>query len=77
MFTEKILMITSFLCLSGNSDECPVVENFGSFLMDMFSAKSDLDLSINFSDQLFEADRIAKIKTLRKFAKKFYALRSK
>ncbi|KNA07803.1 hypothetical protein SOVF_168490 [Spinacia oleracea] len=61
----------------GNSDECPVVENFGSFLMDMFSAKSDLDLSINFSDQLFEADRIAKIKTLRKFAKKFYALRKK
>ncbi|XP_021738235.1 uncharacterized protein LOC110704732 [Chenopodium quinoa] len=59
------------------NEECPVVENFGSFLMNMFNAKSDLDLSINFSDKLFEADRIAKIKTLRKFAKKFYALRKK
>ncbi|XP_021769380.1 protein HESO1-like isoform X2 [Chenopodium quinoa] len=59
------------------NEECPVVEDFGSFLMNMFDAKSDLDLSINFNDQLFEADRIAKIKTLRKFAKKFYALRKK
>lgn len=61
----------------GNDDKCPVVENFGSFLMDMFNANSDLDLSINFSDKLFEADRLSKIKTLRKFAKKFYALRKK
>ncbi|KAL2926520.1 Protein HESO1 [Bienertia sinuspersici] len=61
----------------GNNDKCPVVENFGSFLMDMFDGKSDLDLSINFSDQLLETDRIAKRKTLRKFAKKFYSLRSK
>ncbi|XP_010696640.1 uncharacterized protein LOC104909118 isoform X2 [Beta vulgaris subsp. vulgaris] len=59
----------------GNNDKCPIVENFGSFAMDMFNAKSDLDLSINFTDPLFEADRVAKIKTLRKFAKKFYALR--
>ncbi|KAL2926521.1 Protein HESO1 [Bienertia sinuspersici] len=60
----------------GDNDKCPVVENFGSFLMDVFNAGSDLDLSINFSDQ-FETDRNAKRRILKKFAKKFFALRSK
>ena len=53
------------------------MEGFGSFLMDMFNAKSDLDLSINFSDKKVEARRDAKIKALRKFANKFYVLQSK
>ncbi|XP_057522832.1 uncharacterized protein LOC130802780 isoform X2 [Amaranthus tricolor] len=58
----------------GYHGNCPTVESFGSFLMDMFNARSDLDLSINFSDKVFEADRRTKIKTLRKFANKFYKL---
>uniref|UniRef100_A0A7C9EX02 Poly(A) RNA polymerase mitochondrial-like central palm domain-containing protein n=1 Tax=Opuntia streptacantha TaxID=393608 RepID=A0A7C9EX02_OPUST len=61
----------------GKNNECPVVEGFGSFLMDMFNAKSDLDLSINFSDKKVEARRDAKIKALRKFANKFYVLQKK
>lgn len=61
----------------GKNNECPVVEAFGSFLMDMFNAKSDLDLSINFSDKKAEARRDAKIKALRKFANKFYVLQKK
>ncbi|CAO2825851.1 unnamed protein product [Amaranthus hypochondriacus] len=58
----------------GDHGNYPTVESFGSFSMDMFNAKSDLDLSINFSDKVFEADRRTKIKTLRKFANKFYKL---
>lgn len=61
----------------GKDNECPVVEGFGSFLMDMFNAKSDLDLSINFSDKKVEARRDVKIKALRKFANKFYSLQKK
>ncbi|MQL91422.1 hypothetical protein Taro_024034, partial [Colocasia esculenta] len=34
---------------AGHCGDCPVVEAFGSFVMDMFTAKSDLDLSLNFS----------------------------
>ncbi|KAL8061609.1 hypothetical protein ABFX02_02G096400 [Erythranthe guttata] len=33
----------------GNSKENPVVVEFGSFVMDLFSISSDLDLSVNFS----------------------------
>ncbi|GAV91562.1 hypothetical protein CFOL_v3_34955 [Cephalotus follicularis] len=60
--------------LHGNSDDSPVVEAFGSFVMDMFSADSDLDLSINFSSNTTEVTREMKIKTLRKFAKKLNSL---
>ncbi|XP_057500742.1 uncharacterized protein LOC130784769 isoform X2 [Actinidia eriantha] len=58
----------------GYSDDTPVVEEFGSFLMDIFSAKSDLDLSVNFSDKEVDFPREKKIKSLRKFGKKLYAL---
>ncbi|XAR73138.1 RNA uridylyltransferase [Bertholletia excelsa] len=58
----------------GKSIDVPVVEEFGSFLMDIFSAKSDLDLSVNFSDNTVDFPREKKIQALRKFAKKIYAL---
>ncbi|THG23659.1 hypothetical protein TEA_013748 [Camellia sinensis var. sinensis] len=61
----------------GKSDDIPVVEQFGSFLMDIFSAKSDLDLSVNFSNNAVDFPKEKKIQTLRKFAKKLYALQRK
>ncbi|KAL2553223.1 protein HESO1-like [Forsythia ovata] len=61
----------------GYSKVTPVVVGFGSFLMDLFSATSDLDLSVNFSTNAVEFPREKKIQTLRKFAKKLYALQSK
>ncbi|KAI8028993.1 Protein HESO1 [Camellia lanceoleosa] len=61
----------------GKSDDIPVVEQFGSFLMDIFSAKSDLDLSVNFSNNTVDFPKEKKIQTLRKFAKKLYALQRK
>ncbi|BFG30378.1 hypothetical protein CerSpe_166520 [Prunus speciosa] len=60
--------------LYGNSGNSPVVEGFGSFVMDMFSIGSDLDLSVNFGNIVGTFPRDMKIKTLRKFAKKFYSL---
>ncbi|OIS98378.1 protein heso1 [Nicotiana attenuata] len=56
------------------SADAPVIEVFGSFSMDLFCAKSDLDLSINFTSRKANTTREKKIQTLRKFAKKFYLL---
>lgn len=42
--------------------------------MDLFTAKSDLDLSVNFGNKASEFSREKKIQRLRKFAKKLYAL---
>ncbi|XP_042977743.1 protein HESO1-like isoform X2 [Carya illinoinensis] len=58
----------------GNSDESPVVEAFGSFVMDIFCAGSDIDLSVNFSNMAVEISRQKRIETLKKFAKKFQTL---
>lgn len=52
------------------------MEGFGSFSMDLFSTRSDLDMSVNFTKNGPQITREKKIQTLRKFAKKFYALRS-
>ncbi|XP_073065445.1 uncharacterized protein [Primulina eburnea] len=60
----------------GNSKKAPVVVEFGSFVMDLFSATSDLDLSVNFNTNA-HFPREKKIQTLRKFAKKLYSLQSK
>ena len=65
-----------FVCDSGNSSGCPVVEEFGSFSMDLFTTGSDLDLSVNFRNSPPVFPRDQKIKALRKFARKFYALQS-
>ncbi|KAI4336483.1 hypothetical protein L6164_015005 [Bauhinia variegata] len=58
----------------GNTQSCPVVEGYGSFVMNMFSSESDLDLSINFSSHSTEVPRQKKIETLQKFAKKLYSM---
>ncbi|XP_019200495.1 PREDICTED: uncharacterized protein LOC109194078 isoform X3 [Ipomoea nil] len=58
----------------GPGSDAPVVEEFGSFVMDLFTAKSDLDLSVNFGNKGVEFTREKKIQRLRKFAKKLYAL---
>ncbi|KAL8545513.1 hypothetical protein ACS0TY_005604 [Phlomoides rotata] len=55
----------------GNSNDTPVVKEFGSFVMDLFSTTSDLDLSVNFRTKA-PLSREQKIKTLKKFAKKLY-----
>ncbi|KAM5577990.1 protein HESO1-like [Rosa sericea] len=60
--------------LYGNIGNSPVVEVYGSFVMDLFSDESDLDLSVNFSNSVGDLPRDMKIKTLRKFAKKFFSL---
>ncbi|XP_027180067.1 protein HESO1-like isoform X2 [Coffea eugenioides] len=60
----------------GKSTDIPIVEEFGSFVMDLFNAKSDLDLSFNFTQSGVQITREKKIQTLRKLAKKFYALQS-
>lgn len=44
--------------------------------MDMFSAGSDLDLSVNFDNCAVEVSRTKRIQTLRKFEKKLKALQS-
>ncbi|XP_076949851.1 protein HESO1-like [Bidens hawaiensis] len=62
--------------LYGNSSSCPVVEEFGSFLMDLFTSESDLDVSINFRNGLLVFPHEQKRKTLRKFAKKLYSLQN-
>ncbi|GFQ05562.1 hypothetical protein PHJA_002700300 [Phtheirospermum japonicum] len=61
----------------GHSKDIPVVVEFGSFVMDLFSTTSDLDLSVNFSTTTVPFPREKKIQTLRKFAKKLYAIQSK
>lgn len=60
--------------LYGNFGNSPVVEGYGSFVMDLFSVGSDLDLSVNFNNSVGNLSRDMKIKTLRKFAKKFFRL---
>lgn len=58
----------------GRSGNVPVVEEFGSFVMDLFHSKSDLDLSVNFDNSSVKVSHEKKIQTLRKFARKLYAL---
>ncbi|KAL6493840.1 hypothetical protein OROGR_031749 [Orobanche gracilis] len=61
----------------GHSKDIPVVVEFGSFVMDLFSTTSDLDLSVNFCTTTVPCPREKKIQTLRKFARKLYAIQSK
>ncbi|KAL8545518.1 hypothetical protein ACS0TY_005608 [Phlomoides rotata] len=60
----------------GHSNDIPVVVEFGSFVMDLFTTSSDLDLSVNFKKVTDPFPREKKIKTLRKFARKLYAIQS-
>ncbi|XP_051122232.1 protein HESO1-like [Andrographis paniculata] len=61
----------------GNSKDIPIVVEFGSFVMDLFSLTSDLDLSVNFQSGDGTFSRQKKIQTLRKFARKLYAIQIK
>ncbi|KAK1260520.1 hypothetical protein QJS04_geneDACA002170 [Acorus gramineus] len=61
----------------GFGTEFPVVAPFGSFVMDMFAAKSDLDLSINFSNNATDFPRDKKIEVLEKLAEVLYGLQRK
>uniref|UniRef100_A0ACD5Y5Y4 Uncharacterized protein n=1 Tax=Avena sativa TaxID=4498 RepID=A0ACD5Y5Y4_AVESA len=59
----------------GNDNGFPVVQAFGSFTMDLFTPKSDLDLSVNFTAETEDlCDRKKKIKVIRKFSKVLYSL---
>lgn len=58
----------------GGRNGSPTLEAFGSFVMDIFTTESDLDLSINFSNgSTTDYPREKKISALRKFAKSLYA----
>ncbi|XP_025984687.2 protein HESO1 isoform X3 [Glycine max] len=61
---------------SGNGDGSPVVEEYGSFVMDMFDGKSDIDLSLNFNNSI-EVSRQKKISALYRFNKKLQSIQSK
>lgn len=56
---------------------CPVVEEFGSFVMNMFSSDSDLDLSINFNNCATDLSKKKRVNALRIFAKKFRKLQGR
>ncbi|KAM3306189.1 hypothetical protein P3S67_013059 [Capsicum chacoense] len=58
----------------GRWGNVPVVVEFGSFVMDLFLSKSDLDLLVNFDNSSVKFSHEKKIQTLRKFARKLYAL---
>ncbi|KAL5731329.1 hypothetical protein ACHQM5_004068 [Ranunculus cassubicifolius] len=61
----------------GCHDGFPVVEAYGSFIMDIFSNNSDLDLSVNFSNDPAGLPQNEKVKALRKFMKKLFQLQNK
>ena len=55
----------------------PVLKAYGSFAMDMFFARSDLDVSINFGDGVSELPRDSKLQILERFAEKLHSLQGK
>ncbi|XP_020528507.1 uncharacterized protein LOC18443303 isoform X3 [Amborella trichopoda] len=59
---------------SGYGSHIANVEALGSYVMNMFTLSSDLDLSINFGSSGVEFPREQKIAILRKFSKALYAL---
>lgn len=52
----------------------PVLKAYGSFAMDMFFARSDLDVSFNFGDGASELPRDTKLQFLGRFAEKLRSL---
>ncbi|KAL6858750.1 hypothetical protein ACP4OV_017752 [Aristida adscensionis] len=62
----------------GKRNGLPVVEAFGSFTMDLFTPKSDLDLSLNFNtDVTDQFPRKDKISAIRRLAKVLYSYQRK
>ncbi|XP_006659702.1 protein HESO1-like [Oryza brachyantha] len=77
-YEQRHLMIGVFNKIAeeifGKRKGFPVVEAFGSFTMDLFTPKSDLDLSINFNaDFDSQFARKDKISVIRKLAKVLHA----
>uniref|UniRef100_A0A0E0EP18 Poly(A) RNA polymerase mitochondrial-like central palm domain-containing protein n=1 Tax=Oryza meridionalis TaxID=40149 RepID=A0A0E0EP18_9ORYZ len=78
-YEQRHLMIDVFNKIAeeiyGKKKGFPVVEAFGSFTMDLFTSKSDLDLSVNFNadfgSQFARKDKISVIRNLAKM--KFWA----
>ncbi|XP_019093589.1 PREDICTED: uncharacterized protein LOC109129598 isoform X2 [Camelina sativa] len=59
----------------GDSEEkSHVLEAYGSFVMDMYTSQSDLDVSINFVNGTSEVTREKKIQILERFAEKLRSL---
>ncbi|CAH8267554.1 unnamed protein product [Arabidopsis lyrata] len=52
----------------------PVLEAYGSFVMDTFSPQRDLDVSINFGSGTSELSRVKKLEILERFATKLRSL---
>ncbi|XP_023638720.1 protein HESO1 isoform X2 [Capsella rubella] len=58
-------------------ESSPVLEAYGSFLMDMYSSQSDLDLSIVFGNVTSELPHGKKLHILERFAKELRSLEGK
>ncbi|GJN04277.1 hypothetical protein PR202_ga21811 [Eleusine coracana subsp. coracana] len=70
IFGRRSFCFNSWWFVSGKRNGLPIVEPFGSFTMDLFTAKSDLDLSVNFrNDVVGEFPRKDKISAIRRLAK--------
>ncbi|XP_020276746.1 poly(A) RNA polymerase cid11 isoform X1 [Asparagus officinalis] len=81
-YEQREALVRAFNLLAkdafGNNKGFPVVEAFGSFTMDLFTAGSDLDLSVNFSnDYTTEFPRPKKISELKKFTRFLYKVQRK
>lgn len=81
----KLFLITSknthtsyvFCLVSDSKGGRPVLKAYGSFAMDMFFARSDLDVSFNFGDGASELPRDTKLQFLGRFAEKLRSLQGK
>lgn len=58
-------------------ESSPVLEPYGSFVIDMFSPQSDLDVSINFVNRTSELPREKKLQILKTFAKNLRSMDGK
>ncbi|URE17747.1 Nucleotidyltransferase domain [Musa troglodytarum] len=75
-YEKRRLLIEEFNMMAvdrfGNNGGFPIVEAFGSFVMDLFTTSSDLDLSVNFSNSMNNFPRNEKISVLGKLSKVLY-----
>ncbi|XP_065016771.1 protein HESO1-like isoform X3 [Musa acuminata AAA Group] len=75
-YEQRRLLIEEFNTMAvdrfGNNGGFPTVEAFGSFVMDLFTSSSDLDLSVNFSNNMNNFPRKEKISVLGKLSKVLY-----
>ncbi|KAH0922423.1 hypothetical protein HID58_022441 [Brassica napus] len=72
--TLKHINALAFDIYGDSKGDRPVLKAYGSFAMDMFFARSDLDVSINFGDGVSELPRDSKLQILERFAEKLHSL---